>query len=87
MTELEVLAISRELAPLDPGTFPGVAASSVEAFNRRARLLEHLLHDAFAVLQSGSRIAPELARTIRSSASALRARRARLLNAGGCLEP
>lgn len=80
MTELELLALEREVVPLDAAAFPVETAESVEAFNRRAQLLEQLLRQAAAVLRSGARIAPELARTIRSSASALRVRRARLVS-------
>jgi hypothetical protein len=83
MTELELDALAREVVPLDPLAFPGEASGVVAAFNRRAKLLEELLREAAAVLESGSRIAPALARTIRVAASALRVRRARLVNGPG----
>ncbi len=79
MSEPELAALAREVVALDPAAYPEDAAAAVAAFNRRAQRLEELLREAAAVLRSGARIAPELARTIRVSVSALRARRTRLV--------
>jgi hypothetical protein len=80
MTGAELGALERELQLLDPAEFSGQDYGAVAAFNERVRLAAELLGEATAALAAGSRIAPELARTIRLSAAAVRARRARLMS-------
>lgn len=80
MTAAELTEIARGVAAIDTAAITPPLLARVERYNARVLLLEPLLRRARAALDSGGRIEPEVADTIRVSAHALRAKRARLLD-------